>query len=54
VAGSYRLEAFYFGKVNAGSPNTTSLAEFRLTTIPLPGSAALLVVAAAAGSRRRR
>jgi uncharacterized protein (TIGR03382 family) len=54
AAGTYRLEAFYFGKVNAGSPNTTSLAEFRLTTIPLPGSAALLVVAAAAGSRRRR
>ena len=52
VAGSYRLEAFYFGKVNAGSPNTTSLAEFRF--IPAPASLSLLAMAAAGGFRRRR
>jgi uncharacterized protein (TIGR03382 family) len=51
VAGSYRLEAFYFGKVNAGSPNTTSLAEF---SIPTPGALSLLAMAAAGGFRRRR
>ena len=52
AAGTYRLEAFYFGKVNTGSPNTTSLAEFRF--IPAPGSLSLLALAAAGGFRRRR
>ena len=54
AAGTYSMEAFYFGKSSTLSSNTTSLAEFRLTTIPVPGSTALLAVAVATAFRRRR
>lgn len=49
TTGTYRFEAFYFGKNNP----TTSLVEFRFV-IPGPGALALAAIAACGTNRRRR
>lgn len=49
TAGSYKLEAFYFGKNNP----TSSVVEFGFA-IPAPGALALLGAAGLVGTKRRR